>query len=405
MFSPPANLTKLLPLLLMLLGNAVAHSIFMIGFPLMGRSIGLSELQTGALLSISAFSMMMVTPFWGRYIDRAGRTKPILFGIIVTACFLIATGLLFEYQHNENALNLFAVYLIVFSLRLLQSLGVAGVMPGAQAYIADSTTSQERLSGMGLLGAAFGIGSILGGYLVMNAGIEHFSVTLMILGAFMLLTIVGYRWLPEISAVQVKPMTSLPKPTLPLQHVLPFALITFCVLLIYGLLQQTVGLRLQDQLNYTMVEAMKGSGALLMTSMICMTIGQLILSFIRVSYPYKLLIFGLLLGTLCLYILGLADSFKPMLFAMVGLGFSMSMIIPANLTLLSQKAGQENQAYAASINTIGKGLGWAAGPLLGGILYQFTPVMPVWTSIGLMLVAASVALYISRSSQTQLRPV
>lgn len=388
---------KLVPLLALLFGNAVAHSLFMIGFPLMGRQLGLSVVQTGALLSVSAFAMMLVTPFWGSYIDRTNRTRPLLCGIVVTALFLIATGALFVYQTHSPFSSLMTIYLMLFALRILQSLGVAGLMPAAQAYIADQTTSEQRFSGMGLMGAAFGIGSILGGYLVMNAGIALFPQTLIGLGAAMLLSLLGYRWLKRTEHAAKSPSHSQPRQRMKLKTVLPYVAITFCMMLIYALLQQTTGLRLQDQLGLTMAEAMKGNGALMTAAMICMAAGQLVLSFVRINRPRRLLLLGLLFGMICLNGLVVADTYQEMLFAMMGTGLAMSLIMPANLTLLSHSAGHYHQAYCASVNTLGKGLGWAAGPLLGGMLYQFTPVMPAWISLALMVVAAILTLYLKRA--------
>ncbi|MDX7998246.1 MFS transporter [Xenorhabdus sp. Reich] len=390
----PGHAFSLFPLMVMLLGNAIAHSLFMIGFPIIGRTMGISELLTGTLLSVSAFGMMIFAPFWGRYTDKHGQKAPIVIGIMSTALFLILTAGLIEFQTSLE-LTIPTLFALFFLLRLTQSVGVAGLMPSAQAYVADRTSHRQRLSGMGFIGATFGFGSIIGGYFAMSFGVKHFPSVLFILGIIMLIIGFGYRFLktnpPSHESQNTElPFSSFPQPLTP---ILPFALITFCVLLVYGILQQTTGLRLQDQLGFSPQEALKGSGGLLTSSMISMATGQVILTYFTTEHSNRLMVIGFFVGLLSLAYLAISNTYVDMLIAMICLGGAMSLIIPANLALLSQTAGKKHQAYAASINLLGKGLGWTAGPVMGSLLYQFTPTSPVWSSIGLFLVALGITIY------------
>jgi multidrug resistance protein len=104
---------------------------------------------TVGLLNTS-FSLMQFgfSPIWGRLSDRIGR-RPVIFGsLVVTAgsylMFALATSLP-----------------VLFASRILAGIA-GGVVPTTQAYIADTTTAAERTKGMGLLGAAFGLGFIFG---------------------------------------------------------------------------------------------------------------------------------------------------------------------------------------------------------------------------------------------------
>lgn len=395
----PSHIAKLFPLLFMLIGNAIAHSIFMIGFPLIGRVLGYSALQTGILLSVSAFCMMLVAPFWGRYIDNTGRAPSILIGILFTSVFLVGCGVAFTYSEWFPLFGILSLYVVVFILRMGQSIGVAGLMPAAQAYIADNTNNEQRFSGMGIMGFVFGFGSILGGYIVMNTSIERFPIVLIVIGMGMLVSLFGYKRLNRSQAESVPFQHWQQKKTVNWTQALPFVAITFCTLITYGFLQHTTGLRLQDQLDFTPAEAIKGSGGLLIASMVCMAVGQLILSFLSIKKARVLLLVGLSIGCGSLYALMAASSFTQLLLAMMAIGLGMSLIMPANLTLLSQSAGEHRQAFFASVNTVGKGLGWALGPTLGGALYQFSPLMPVWGAMVTMLIATSIAIYLGCGSR------
>ncbi|HMJ57650.1 MAG TPA: MFS transporter [Gemmatimonadales bacterium] len=99
---------------------------------------------------IFAFSAMqfLATALLGRVSDRIGR-RPIL----LTTMLLNAAGyLLFAFAPS---------YAWVFIARVISGFA-SGNISAAQAYVADITTPAERSRGMGMIGAAFGIGFVLG---------------------------------------------------------------------------------------------------------------------------------------------------------------------------------------------------------------------------------------------------
>jgi multidrug resistance protein len=104
---------------------------------------------TIAMLSTS-FSLMqfIFAPIWGRWSDRVGRRPIILLGLFGSFVSYLAFGL-------ANSLPL------LFGARILA--GIAGAnIPTAQAVVADVTTPENRAKGMGMIGAAFGLGFIFG---------------------------------------------------------------------------------------------------------------------------------------------------------------------------------------------------------------------------------------------------
>lgn len=112
------------------------------------ESFGAKASTVGLLMSVFSLMQFLFAPVWGRLSDRVGRRPVLLIGL-----FGSAVG--------------FALFGFAGSLAML-FLGrtVAGVfgatVPTAQAYIADSTTEENRAKGMGLIGAAFGLGFIIG---------------------------------------------------------------------------------------------------------------------------------------------------------------------------------------------------------------------------------------------------
>jgi len=112
------------------------------------REYGASGIVVGAVVGIYSIMQFFFAPVWGRLSDRIGR-RPVLL-ISLTASF---TGyLLFAFTRSLT---------VLFASRVIAGIGGANIGT-AQAYIADSTTSENRAKGMGLIGAAFGLGFILG---------------------------------------------------------------------------------------------------------------------------------------------------------------------------------------------------------------------------------------------------
>jgi len=100
------------------------------------------------LLATYSFAQFLMAPVWGRLSDRHGR-KPIL---LVSLCFSVASYL---WLANASALWM------LFAARLLSGAG-AGNITAAQAYVADVTPPEHRAKGMGMIGAAFGLGFTIG---------------------------------------------------------------------------------------------------------------------------------------------------------------------------------------------------------------------------------------------------
>jgi MFS family permease len=112
------------------------------------REYGASGMAVGGVVGIYSIMQFFFAPIWGRLSDRVGR-RPILL-VSLAASF---TGyLLFAFSRSLA---------VLFASRVIAGIGGANIGT-AQAYIADSTTPENRAKGMGLIGAAFGLGFILG---------------------------------------------------------------------------------------------------------------------------------------------------------------------------------------------------------------------------------------------------
>ena len=112
------------------------------------REYGASGIVVGAVVGIYSIMQFFFAPIWGRLSDRIGR-RPVILISLTASCI---GYLLFAIADNLA---------ILLASRIIAGAGGANIGT-AQAYITDVTTERERARGMGIIGAAFGLGFILG---------------------------------------------------------------------------------------------------------------------------------------------------------------------------------------------------------------------------------------------------
>jgi len=118
-------------------------------------------------LLMASFSAMqfLFAPVWGRLSDRIGRRPVLMIGLAGSVVFNALFGVATEVES----------IVLLFVARI--GAGIAGAnIPITQAYIADTTTVENRVKGMSLIGAAFGVGFTFGplvGSLAVTGGTEH----------------------------------------------------------------------------------------------------------------------------------------------------------------------------------------------------------------------------------------
>lgn len=165
--------------------------IDMLGFALIvpllayfADSFGATAFQTGLLVASYAAMQMIGAPILGRISDRFGRRPVFLISILGTFIgFLILAF--------ANSLGM------LFFSRILSGL-TAGNISVAQAYIADVTDAKNRARGMGMIGAAFGIGFILGPALGGTLSVYGFDVPAFVAAGLCFINLLTvFFWLPE----------------------------------------------------------------------------------------------------------------------------------------------------------------------------------------------------------------
>jgi multidrug resistance protein len=143
-----ASRAVLLIVFVTILIDFVGFSVLIPVLPLYAERLGAAPHQIGFILTVYALSQLLFLPAWGWVSDRIGRRPVILVSLLGTALsFVVLAG----------AETIGGIYLA----RALAGFFAASIGT-AQAVVTDVTSAEERARGMGVIGAAFGVGMILG---------------------------------------------------------------------------------------------------------------------------------------------------------------------------------------------------------------------------------------------------
>ena len=178
------NNRKLITLFLIVFIDLLGFSIILPLLPFYAETFNATPTQIGLLVASYAAAQLVGAPILGRLSDRIGR-KPVLV-ISLTGTFI---GFLILGFANS--------LWMLFLSRILDGF-TGGNISVAQAYITDVTDESNRAKGLGMLGAAFGLGFIIGPALGGILSVYGFAVPAFVAAGFSLLSILGVLFfLPE----------------------------------------------------------------------------------------------------------------------------------------------------------------------------------------------------------------
>lgn len=155
--------SRLAILVLFVFVDLLGYSLFLPLLPFFARDLGSNPIAVGLLISSNAITQFLATPVFGRLSDRYGRRPLLIISVSGTIISFVLLALSGSYG------------MLLFS-RLLDGL-LGGDISLARAYIVDVTDEKSRAKGLGMIGAAFGlgfiIGPVMGGVLSNAAGLTN----------------------------------------------------------------------------------------------------------------------------------------------------------------------------------------------------------------------------------------
>ncbi|MGN6367213.1 MAG: MFS transporter [Phycisphaerae bacterium] len=172
---------SLLTIFLIVFIDLVGFGILLPNQQYYGETFGIHNVFLLTLIG-PAYSIFqfIFAPILGKWSDRAGRRPVLILSQIGTlAGFLLLFGAHFLATPDGSGSGALAIFLLYFS-RVLDGIS-GGNISIASAYIADITTPENRAKGMGLIGAAFGIGfvfgPVIGGIVGKHLGLHYVPLT------------------------------------------------------------------------------------------------------------------------------------------------------------------------------------------------------------------------------------
>ena len=322
---------------------------------------------SGWLTASYAFMQFLFAPFWGALSDRVGRKRILIGSLVGDAVFYTLFGLSAHSIEGQ------------FAARILAGIFSSASLSVAQAYAADITPPHLRAMGLGYLGAAFGVGFILGPALGGLLGQFGLAVPLYVSAAVALVNLVYIALkLPEPVRVE---KAAAPAPTGSRFARMAQAvtgpvgflyLLTFAVTFAFGNLEGTFTTYISQHFGYAnpkMAQAVAGGVFAYIGVLIVVIQGGLIRPLVKRFGEATLVVVGIGLMALGFLLFPLAPLLSVLLIGpMLPIAIGSGLNSPALRALISRRATAQGAALglSASFDSLAR----ATGPATAGYLYR-----------------------------------
>lgn len=338
--------------------------------PFYAQQYGASATVLGILLTSYSAMQFLFSSLWGRLSDKYGR-KPVMILTMAGSCLSLA---LLGFANSMT---------LLFIGRILGGAFSANISI-ASAYVTDVTTEENRAKGMGLIGAAFGIGFILGPALGGILSPYGYHVPLLAAAGLSLLNLLyaGVRLAEPRRHHAVNEIVK--TAVLKNRPILYMCAIHFIFTLGVTQLESIFAFFMMDRFKYN---AMQVAYILVMMALIMVTIqGGLIRTLTKKCGERLLLIIGALILSLSFIMVPAPETVAflllPLALAAIGRGISQ----PSLLSLVSKKAEAHRRGAIMGTFQASASLGRVVGPLIAGVLYDYAQPFPFYFAAGILAV-------------------
>ncbi len=365
----------LLPVLLTVLLDLLGFGIVIPLLAYYAETFQAGPVEIGLLMACYSLAQFLFAPLWGAVSDRVGRRPVMLISVAATAICLAGFA-------SASALWM------LFLFRTLHGIATANIST-AQACVADLTTPENRAKGMGMIGAAFGIGFTVGPFV--GGELSRFGL------AFPIWVAAGLSALNFVLAFFLLPETRRPDSEERKRPISPAAFLTvlrhpvvgLCVALTFlntvafALMEGMFNVFAEDAWGLTAMDVGRMFGISGLITVIIQ--GGLIGRLVKRYGEARLLPAGVLVLAVGLALLPFAPPMAAMMvvFSIIAVGQSISG--PSLQSLISRGTKAEEQGFVLGTNQSLSALARAVGPASGGLIYaHIAPSAPFLTAAALL---------------------
>jgi len=375
--------SPLLVLFLTVFIDLLGFGIVIPFLPIYAQRLNVGAASVGLLLSAYSLMQFICAPILGRISDGVGRRPVIMLGLLGSSLSYVIYG----YADS------FATLLIS---RVVHG-ACAATISTAMAYVADTTSEDKRAHGMGMIGAAFGLGFVLGP--AIGGLLGHSSLRTPVFAAAALTfanLIFAAVALPEShrrTAQRVRlrwklifaPVLALPY-QLARHHLSSLFWVAFLGTFAIAGFETTFALLARQNFGYYAY----GVGGLLAFAGIVQAItqGYLIRKISPRTGELKLIRFGLIIFAIGMAPMAFAGSLTMLLVTLALLSLGYGFVSPSVASLISKRTGEHQQGEVLGLNQSSLALARICGPAAGGLVFQHFGAPATYVGGGLVAMLA-----------------
>ncbi len=369
--------------------DLVGFGIVLPILPLYAADFGARGFETGLLISVYSVVQLVMAPLWGRLSDRVGRRPILILGLLgsAVAYFIFA---------RADSLA------VLFLSRIIGGIG-GSTIPVAQAYIADVTPPERRAGNMGLIGAAFGIGFVigplLGGPVLSPLSPGEPTVPGYTAAALCLANAAAaILWLPESrrggtpTSSRFDLRAALARVATSRQILLTLATY-LCITIAFSTLQPTLSQLASERFDMDTLEASRKAGYLfgLLGAVSAIVQGGIVRRIVPRTGELVLLRTSAVPFAAGLTLIGVASETPLLLTGLVLLGIGYGGAIPSILGLLSRAVEPERQGAVLGVGQSVGSLARVVGPSMAGFLFDVRLFLPYLAGAALIAVGTAIS--------------
>ena len=365
---------SLFPVYLAVLLDLIGFGIVIPLLTFYAEEYGAGPIEVTLLMAVYSFAQFLMAPVWGALSDRFGRRPIMLFSIgMATLClagFAWAQSLL-----------------LLFVFRILHGAAAANIST-AQACVADVTTAENRAKGMGLIGAAFGVGFTIGPLIGGEMSVYGLAAPIWLAAGLSAFNwVVAFFWLKETQQPDTERHVRSIQPS-DFVRVAKHPLVGACIVLTFTM---TIAFAMMESSFTLFAEHVRGLDAQTVGRMfgiagITMILiqGGLIGRLVKRFGEARLVPIGIGILTVGLFLLPLAPPPGAMVAVFVIIAIGQGIASPSLNSLISQRTPASEQGFVLGTNQSMSALARTIGPAVAGWIYLGGPAWPFYASASIL---------------------